>query len=117
MKLSSRITLILVISFLLTITLLTSNAVVSAGSNWPQWRGPDGQGISSETGLPTEWSDAKNVKWKTAISGRGHSSPIVWGKKIFLTTAIDGEHIPAGHQVLPTRCQMDRHSFTPTRLR
>ena len=94
MKISNRITVILVISFLLTLTLLNSNAGASGGSNWPQWRGPDGQGVSTETGLPTEWSGAKNVKWKTAIAGRGHSSPIVWGKKIFLTTALDGEHIP-----------------------
>lgn len=94
MKLSSRITAALVIGFLLTITLLKSNAGASTGANWPQWRGPDGQGVSAETGLPTEWSDAKNVKWKTPIAGRGHSSPIVWGKKIFLTTALEGENIP-----------------------
>ena len=56
--------------------------------------GTDGQGISVETGLPDEWSDKKNVKWKTPIAGLGHSSPIVWGKKIFLTTALDGEVIP-----------------------
>ena len=94
MKFSSRISIALVISLLLTLTLLNSNAGASGRSNWPQWRGPDGQGISTETGLPTEWSDAKNVKWKTAIAGRGHSSPIVWGRKIFLTTALDGEIIP-----------------------
>src|SRR6266850_4219272 len=94
MKIESRIGTALVISFLLALTLLNSNAGASAGSNWPQWRGPDGQGISTETGLPTEWRDAKNVKWKTAIAGLGHSSPIVWGKKIFLTTALDGEKIP-----------------------
>jgi outer membrane protein assembly factor BamB len=93
MKLSSRIITALVISILLTVTLLNSNAGASGGANWPQWRGPDGQGVSVETGLPTEWSDAKNVKWKTAIAGRGHSSPIVWGKKIFLTSNIDGEKI------------------------
>jgi outer membrane protein assembly factor BamB len=63
-------------------------------ANWPQWRGPDGQGVSTETGLPSEWTATKNVKWKTTIAGRGHSSPIVWGKKIFLTTALDGEVIP-----------------------
>jgi outer membrane protein assembly factor BamB len=84
----------MVISFLLTLTLLNSNAIASSGPNWPQWRGPDGQGVSNETGLPTEWSAVNNVKWKTEISGRGHSSPIVWGKKIFLTTALDGEAIP-----------------------
>src|SRR5512145_1739564 len=63
-------------------------------ANWAQWRGPDGQGISPEKGLPTEWSATKNVKWKTPIEGRGHSSPIVWGDRIFLTTAIEGDIIP-----------------------
>src|SRR5688572_11156188 len=63
-------------------------------ANWAQWRGPDGQGVSTEKGLPTDWSATINVKWKTPIEGRGHSSPIVWGDRIFLTTAIEGEIIP-----------------------
>src|SRR6266536_785813 len=94
MKLIGRIILALFVSSLLTLTLLNSITASSATANWPQWRGPDGQGVSAETGLPVEWSQTKNVKWKTAIAGRGHSSPIVWGKKIFLTTALDGEAIP-----------------------
>ena len=73
---------------------LGSRAADAKGGNWPQWRGPEGQGVSNETGLPTEWSATKNIKWKTPIAGRGHSSPIVWGKRIFLTTAIEGEQIP-----------------------
>lgn len=73
-----------------------SNSIINAKppANWPQWRGPDSQGVSTERGLPSEWTASKNVKWKTPIAGRGHSSPIVWGKKIFLTTALDGEAIP-----------------------
>jgi outer membrane protein assembly factor BamB len=63
------------------------------GANWSQWRGPDSQGISPETGLPTSWSPTQNVKWKTAVPGRGHSSPIVWGDRIFLTTALEGDVI------------------------
>lgn len=66
----------------------------SAAGNWPQWRGPDGSGISNEKNLPAEWNTTKNIKWKTPIEGRGHSSPIVWGNKIFLTTAIEGEEVP-----------------------
>lgn len=66
----------------------------SAGSNWPQWRGPDSRGISDETGIPVEWSAAKNIQWKTAIPGRGHSSPIVWEKRVFLTSAIEGPVVP-----------------------
>ncbi len=56
--------------------------------NWPCWRGPRGDGSSLETSVPVRWSDTDNVLWKTAIPGKGHSSPIVWGERIFLTTAI-----------------------------
>jgi outer membrane protein assembly factor BamB len=69
------------------------------GSNWSQWRGPEGNGVSSEANLPAEWSDTKNIKWKTPIPGRGHSSPIVWGNKIFLTTDIEGEIVPGAKAV------------------
>ena len=62
--------------------------------NWPQWRGPRGQGVSEEKNLPLEWSPTKNIKWKTPIAGRGHSSPIVWGNRLFLTTSIEGAVIP-----------------------
>ncbi len=81
---------------LLSVPALPSLKIAKADkdSNWPQWRGPASMGISTETGLPTEWSAAKNVKWKTPITGRGLSSPIVWGKRIFLTTSIEGAVVP-----------------------
>jgi outer membrane protein assembly factor BamB len=66
--------------------------------NWAQWRGPDGLGISAETGFATEWSPTKNVKWKTAIPGRGHSSPVIWGDHIFLTTSFKEEPVPGGRK-------------------
>ena len=69
-----------------------------SGSNWAQWRGPDSQGISNEKNLPTEWSETKNVLWKTPIPGLGFSSPIIWEKKVFLTTAIEGGPAPAEHK-------------------
>ena len=94
MKLFPRSTAALFTCSLLTLALCHSIAAKPGSTNWPQWRGPDGQGVSVEKGLPDEWSDTKNVKWKTPISGLGHSSPIVWGKKIFLTTALYGEVIP-----------------------
>jgi outer membrane protein assembly factor BamB len=61
---------------------------------WPQWRGPNGLGISDLRELPTTWSPTTNVGWKTAIPGRGHSSPIVAADRIFLTTSIKGTQIP-----------------------
>ena len=85
---------ILLLAFIGLTALFTLNFNASARSNWPQWRGPAGQGISTEKNLPTSWTATKNIKWKTPIEGLGHSSPIVWGKKIFLTTALDGEVIP-----------------------
>jgi outer membrane protein assembly factor BamB len=78
---------------LVAILLCSSIASAKTPGNWPQWRGPDSQGVSDEKSLPSEWTTTRNVKWKTPIEGRGHSSPIVWGKKIFLTTALDGEAI------------------------
>lgn len=67
--------------------------LVLAGStvwaeNWPCWRGPRGDGTSLEPTPPTHWSGAENVVWKTAVPGEGHSSPIVWGDRLFLTTAL-----------------------------
>jgi outer membrane protein assembly factor BamB len=63
-------------------------------AQWPQFRGPFGQGVSAEKGLPDDWSPSRNVLWKTAIPGRGHSSPVVWGDRLFLTTAIEGDVVP-----------------------
>ena len=74
-------------------------AIQAAEPNWPQWRGPDGQGVSAETSLPTTWNPTERVAWKTPVSGRAHSSPIVWGNRVFLTTAIEGAPIE-GHQPL-----------------
>lgn len=60
------------------------------GEDWPGWRGPTGQGLSAETGVPTEWNANTNVAWKTPIPGEGWSSPIVSGDHVFLTAATDG---------------------------
>lgn len=58
--------------------------------DWPQFRGPGGQGHSAETGLPFEWSESRNVAWKTRIDGTGWSSPSIRGDLAWLTTATDG---------------------------
>jgi len=59
------------------------------GLYWPRWRGPSGQGVVEESGYTDTWSATTNVQWKTAVPGSGHSSPIVWGDRIFLTTSRD----------------------------
>jgi outer membrane protein assembly factor BamB len=58
-----------------------------AGENWPQFHGPNGDCRSDATGLPVKWSEKENVVWKTPIHDKGWSSPIVWGKQIWMTTA------------------------------
>jgi len=72
----------------LTFSLLLITALVSA-EDWPEWRGHGGQGISSAKGLPETWSETSGVVWKTELPGRGHSTPLVGGDQLWLTTAIE----------------------------
>ncbi len=57
--------------------------------DWPEFRGPTGQGLSTETGLPLEWTESTNVVWKVPVPGLGWSSPVVMGDRVWVTTAID----------------------------
>ena len=57
--------------------------------NWPQFRGADGAGIADSSVLPTRWSATENVAWSAEVPGRGWSSPIVWGDRVYLTTAVN----------------------------
>lgn len=78
--------------------LVVGTATLSAAENWPQWRGPGSQGISTEAQLPTEWTATKNIAWKTELPA-GHSSPIVWGDRIFVTSAVEGDIVPGAKAV------------------
>src|SRR5215467_8383513 len=71
---------------LLTLLLLPS---ATPAENWPGWRGPDHNGVSSEKGQPTRWSATENVRWKAELPGAGVSAPVVWGERVFVT-ASDG---------------------------
>jgi outer membrane protein assembly factor BamB len=78
----------------LTLFLVLSSLIFTA--DWPQFRGPGGQGVSDEKNVPLTWSETKNVRWKTAIPGRGWSSPVIQGDRIWLTTATeDGRSLRA----------------------
>src|SRR5262245_12105645 len=59
--------------------------------DWPQWRGPRGDGTSTETGSPRKRSAPENISWTVAIPGRGYSSPSIWGDRIFLTSCLQDE--------------------------
>ncbi len=67
-------------------TLLLVSQTTLLAENWPQWRGPQDDGVSPETGLPAEWGPDTNVVWKFKMPGPGESAPCVWGDRIFLTS-------------------------------
>lgn len=75
--------------FVLCLTIGLSVSGSLRAENWTRFRGPNGQGISSETNLPTLWSGEKNVVWKASIPGKGWSSPIIFGNRIFMTSATE----------------------------
>jgi outer membrane protein assembly factor BamB len=64
-------------------------AASARGDDWPAWRGPTGQGLSSESNLPLTWSPTENVRWKVALPSAGNSTPIVWGDRLFITQPDD----------------------------
>jgi outer membrane protein assembly factor BamB len=72
------------ISFVLLALATLSAASVNAG-DWPRFRGPNGDGISTEGPIPTKWDAESNIKWTADLPGKGSSSPIVLGDRVFVT--------------------------------
>ena len=69
-------------------------------ANWPQWRGPTFNGVAPFGDPPVRWSKTENLKWKTPIAGRGHSTPIIWKDKIFLVTSIEiDKQVPPPYKI------------------
>lgn len=73
----------------LAIAFIVSVSGRTFGENWPAWRGPRGDGTSLEKDVPVNWSATENIVWKVPIPGKGHASPIVWGDRIFVVTALE----------------------------
>ncbi len=71
---------------LAALTVALAWAGVAAAGNWPQWRGPNLDGSASDTGLPRRWTTTENVKWAVELPGPGSATPIVWGKRVFLSS-------------------------------
>ena len=76
--------------FILALILLAVGITAARAQNWPQFRGPSATGVSEGAAKPVKWdaSTSQNLRWKTPIPGLAHSSPVVWGNKIFVTTAV-----------------------------
>ena len=84
-----RLTVVLILAY------VSVTAQTPEQAHWPQWRGPFFNGMARGD-APTNWNDTSNIKWKTEIPGKGHSTPVIWGDRIFLTTAIPtGKPAPA----------------------
>jgi outer membrane protein assembly factor BamB len=84
---------------LLLIAVCSNIPATGADDCWPTWRGPAANGTAPKGNPPVTWSESENIKWKVEIPGQGHSSPVIWGNKIFLQTAIDtGQAKPAEAQ-------------------
>jgi len=74
----------------------------ASDDDWPQWRGPLGTGAALNADPPIEWSETRNIRWKSTLPGKGHSTPIIWGDQIFLTTAVPvGDPLPPKHSTAP----------------
>jgi outer membrane protein assembly factor BamB len=74
--------------FLFSFFVVVASAAAQHAAEWPEFRGPGGQGHSRESGIPLEWSETRNVSWKVPVAGRGWSSPVISGGRIWLTTAV-----------------------------
>lgn len=81
-------------------------AIAGDAGDWPQWRGPTWNGIAHGE-APLHWSDAEHIKWKAEIPGRGHSSPVIWGDRIFITTSVPTGESGSAAQASP----MSRRGF------
>lgn len=80
--------------FLFTALVVLPLGVPVRAGNWPQWRGPAGDSVSPETGLPLRWDEKTNIVWKTTLPELGTSTPAIWGDSLFITTQ-DGDKLLA----------------------
>ena len=93
---------LLAAAFFVGSSAIALTGAVNDATQWAQWRGPDMTGVSRTAKPPIEWSETKNLKWKVEIPGRGSSSPIVYGDRVYVLTAVpvgvtgDAQHAPRG---------------------
>lgn len=76
---------------LVAVVVMSFPCHVVVAENWPQWRGPNGNGTAAAGDYPLKFSSTESVAWKVELPGRGNSTPVVWGDRIFVTTGMDGQ--------------------------
>lgn len=102
MTIAIRITALCALLALGSLVGVSGQQVPDAERSWPQWRGPHFTGVSTTANPPITWSETKNILWKAPLPGRGNSTPVVWGDRLFVTSAVpagvtgDAQHAPRG---------------------
>ncbi len=92
-----RVMILLISSFIVSLSLWSTEPNADAVNYWPQWRGPFGTGAAPTGNPPVEWSEQQNIRWKIRLSGTGYSTPVIWGNDIFVSAAIPPEgNAPSG---------------------
>ena len=86
-----RVLILTLCIFGLTVIAASASQPIGFEKNWHHWRGPHATGVAVDAQPPTTWSETENIRWKVAIPGTGHASPIIWEDKVFIQTAIKGE--------------------------
>lgn len=88
-----RLNIIPIVVALFTTSLIADDQPDIASRSWPQWRGPLANGVAPHADPPVEWDEQTNIRWKVEIPGAGHATPIVWGDRIFLQTAVPTDRV------------------------
>ena len=89
--------------YILTGLILSFLAIAADGPDaWPRWRGPEFDGVARGD-APLTWSDKDHIAWKLTVPGKGHSSPVIWGDRLFLTTAVPTGNTPAAAPAVTAR--------------
>ena len=83
-----KVCIVILLVALVATRLMADGVADESLKYWPQWRGPTWNGVASEADPPVTWSETENLRWKTAIAGSGHGTPIIWGDRVFLQRAI-----------------------------
>jgi outer membrane protein assembly factor BamB len=91
-----------------SLTILFLSITSLSANNWPNWRGPDNQGFTSETDLPTKWSKKENIRWRYELPDAGNSTPVIWGNRLFLTQATDKTQWPPKNNAGPAVAESRR---------
>lgn len=98
------------------VTFKVGDAVGSAQtavSNWPHWRGPLANGTAPEADPPVKWDEKTNIKWKAPLTGRGSASPIVWGDRVFVLTAVKTDRVATADELSKPDPRFERKTSPP----